>query len=135
MKSGVMRRPTLPSGIAEQRLRDAALFRREQPDQLPRRRARQFLEQRRAIVRRHLVQNADDLLVRHAAEQLLLRIDIEIFENVGRELVRQDAEDDDVIVLLHVEDHLRDIGGRPVGKQLAQRAEIARVDHAFDFRL
>ena len=53
--------------ITEQRRGHAAFFRREQTNQLARRRARHFLEQRRAIVRRHLVQNGDDLLVRHRA--------------------------------------------------------------------
>ena len=81
-------------GITEERLGDAAFLRREQLDQLARRRARQFLEQRRAIVRRHFVEDPDDLLVRHRAQQFLLRLDVEIFENVGRQIVRQDAEDD-----------------------------------------
>ena len=81
--------------------------------------AGQFLEQRRAIVRRHLVQNPDDLFVRHRAEQLLLRLDVEIFENVGGLIVRQDAEDDDLFVFGKISDAFCDIGGRPIGKELA----------------
>ena len=74
-------------GITEQRRGDAAFFRREQSDQLPRRGARQFLQQRRAIVRRHFIQNGDDLLVRHRAQQFLLFLDPEIFKNIRRQSV------------------------------------------------
>ena len=42
-----------------------------------------------------------------AAEQLLLRLDFEIFENVRRQRVRQDAENDDLFVLRQIENHLR----------------------------
>ena len=120
-------------GITEQRLRNLALLGCEQLDQLPRGRARQFFEQRSAIVRRHFVQNSDDLLVGHSAQQFLLRFNIEIFKNIRRECRRQDAENDDLVVFVHVEDHFRDIGRRPFAKHLAQRGEIPRVDQAFDF--
>ncbi len=70
----------------------------------------------------------DDLLVRHPAQELLLRVHFQVFEHVRRQIMRQDAEDDDLIVLLHVEDHLGDVRRRPVGKEFAQRAEIARID-------
>ena len=121
--------------ITEQRLRNAAFLRREQLNQLPRRRARHFLEQRRAIVRRHFVQDPGHLLVRHGAEQLLLRFDVEIFENIRRERGRQNAENDDLIVLRQIEDDFGKIGRRPFAKNLAQRAEIARLDQALDFRV
>ena len=91
MKSGVIKRPTLSSGITEERLGDAALLRREKPNELAGRRARHFLEERRAIVRRHFVQDRDDLFVRHGPQQLLLRIDFEIFENVRGQRSRKDA--------------------------------------------
>ena len=79
-------------------------------NQLPRRRARHFLEQRRAIVRRHLVENGGDLFVRHAAEQFLLRIHVEVFKNVRRQCRRQNAEDDDAIVCRQIENHFRYVG-------------------------
>ncbi len=95
----------------------------------------QFLEQRRAIVRRHLVEDRDDLFVRHAAEQFLLRldIDVEILENVRRQRVRQNPENDDLLVFRKIEDDLGHVGRRHLGKELAQRGEIPRVDHALDF--
>ena len=77
---------------------------------------------------------ADHLLVCHGAQQFLLRLDIEIFENIRRQRVRQDAKNDHLFVFRHVEDHLGHIGRRPFAKHLAQRAEIARVDQALDFR-
>ena len=114
-------------------MRDLPFLRRQQFDQLPRRRARQFFEQRRAIVRRHLVQNADDLLVRHGAQQLLLRLDVEVFEHIRGERVGQDAENDDLLVLRHVENHLGHVGRRPFAKNFPERAEITRVDQALNF--
>ena len=101
---------------------------------MPRGRARQFLEQRRSIVRRHFVQNGNDLLVRHAAQQFLLRLEIEIFEDVGGERVWQNAKNDDPLVLRKIEDDLGHVGRGHLGKELAQRGEIPRVDHALDFR-
>ena len=66
-------------------------------------------------------------------QQFLLRIEIEIFENIRRERVRQDAKDDDLFIFRHIDNHLGDIGRRPVAKQLAQRREVAGVDQASDF--
>ena len=112
-----------------------AFLRSEEADELTRRGAREFLEQRGAIVRRHLVQDRDDLLVGHAAKQLLLRvyIDVEILEDICGQHVRQDAEDDDLLVLRQIENDLGHIGRRHLGKELAQRGEIPRVDQALDF--
>ena len=114
-------------------MRDLPFLRRQQFDQLPRGRARQFFEERGPVVRRHFVQDSDDLLVGHAAQQCLLRLNVDIFKDVRRQRRRQDAEEDDLIVFVHVEDHFRDIGRGPFAKHLAQRGEIARVDQALDF--
>ena len=97
-------------------------------------RARQFLEQRGAIVRRHLVQNGRDLFVRHRVQKVLLFLDSDIFENVGRQRGRQDAEHDDLFVFRKIENHFRDVGRRPFLEKLAQGVEIARVDQRLDFR-
>ena len=120
--------------ITEQYARDLTFLRGEKLNQLPRRRARQLLQQCRAIVRRHLVQNPDHLFMRHPTEEMLLRIDIEIFKNIRRQIMRQHAEDDHLIVLLHIENHLRHVRRRPFRKQFAQAHEIARIDQALDFR-
>ena len=69
----------------------------------------------------------------HRAQQFLLRIQIEIFKNVRRQRMRQDAKDDDLFISWHVENHFGHVRGRPFGKQLAQRGEIPRVDQALDF--
>ena len=53
-------------GIAEQRQRHGPFGRREQGQQLPRRFRRQLLEEHRAVVRRHVVQQLRDVLLRHA---------------------------------------------------------------------
>ena len=72
--------------------------------------------------------------MRHRAQQFLLRIQIEIFKNVRRQRMRQDAKDDHLFISRHVENHFGHVRGGPLAKQLAQRAEIARVDQALDFR-
>ena len=122
IKSGVIKRPTLSFRITEKRLRHVAFFRREQPDQLPRRRARQFFEQRGAIVRRHFVQNPDHLFVGHRPQQFLLLLDADVFKNVRGQRGRQDAEDDDLFVFGKIENHLRHVGRRP----FLEKARAAR---------
>ena len=49
--------------------------------------------------------------------------------------MRQDAKDDDLLVLRDVDNHLRHVSRRPIGKELAQRGEVARVDQILNFRL
>ena len=115
-------------------MRDATLLRREQSNQLPRRGARQFLQQRRAIVRRHLVQNAHDLLVRHGAQQFLLFLDADVFKNIRCQIVRQHPKDDDLFVFRQIQNHFGDISGWPFAKHFTERGEIPRFDHAPDFR-
>ena len=121
-------------GITEQRRRDASLFRRKQSNQLSRRCARQFLEQRRAIVRRHLVQNRHDLLVSHGAQQLLLAPRSRDIQKHPPPGVRQDPKDDHLFVFRQIENHFGHISRRPFTKHFTQRREIARLDHAPDFR-
>ena len=41
---------------------------------------------------------------------LLLRLDIEIFESIRRQVVRQDAKDDDLLVLRQVENDFGNVG-------------------------
>ena len=68
-----------------------------------------------------------------ARSNCLLRLDIEIFENIRRERVRQDAKDDHLFVFRQIEDDFGHIGWRPFAKEFAQRPEIPGVDHAPDF--
>ena len=124
--------PNAAFRITEERLRHPAFLWREQPDELARRRARHFFKQCRAIVRRHFVQNRDDLFVRHRPQQILLLLDADVFKNIRRQCCRQHPEDNHLLVFRKIENHVGDIGRRPIGKQFAQRPEIARVDHALD---
>ena len=68
----------------------------------------------------------------HGAQQCLLRLEIEIFENIRREPRWQDAKDDHLFVFRQIEDDFGDIGGWPFTKEFTQRAEIAGLDHAPD---
>jgi hypothetical protein len=119
--------------ITEQRCRHVAFLGREETDQLARRGAWQFLQQRRAIVRRHLIQNGNNLLVCHRPQQFLLFFDPDVFEDVRRERCWKDAKDDHLFVFGKIEDYFGHIGRGPLAKQLPQRAEISGVDQTFDF--
>ena len=110
-----------------------AFLGREQTDQLARRGTRQFLQQRRAIVRRHLIQNGHDLLVRHRAQQFLLFLNPEVFKNIRCQIVRQHPKDDHLFIFRHIEDYLGDIGRREFVENFAERREVTGVDQAPDF--
>ena len=64
---------------------------------------------------------------------LRVYIDVEILEDIGGQRVWQNAENDDLLVLRKIENDLGHVGRRHLGKELAQRGEIPRVDHALDF--
>ena len=100
---------------------------------MARHRTRQFLEKRRAIVGRHFVQNCGDLFVRHRMQKSFLFLDVEIFENVGRQRRRQHAKDNDRIVVGKIRNYFRQVGRRKFAKSFAQRVEVTRLDQTFDF--
>ena len=54
----------------------------------------------------------------------MLRVGIEIFEDIRRLVVRQQAKDDGLLFRWQFGYALGDIGRRPTFKDLAQRAEI-----------
>ena len=85
-------------GIAEQRHRDRPLLRRQQVQELARRRRGQLVEERGAVVGRHLVQDLRHLLGGHGLEQALLRLEREILEHVGGEVARQQAKGDHLLL-------------------------------------
>ena len=121
-------------GIIQQRLRDFFFLRRKKLQQLHHRCARQFLQQRRAVVGRHLIQDARRLRRAHRLEQRLLRIAVEILENIRRQRVRQNAEQHHTLILRQFRDQLARLRRREIGKRLAQPREIAARDHLLDFR-
>ena len=49
-------------------------------------------------------------------QQFLLRVKIKIFENIGRQRVRQNAKDDYLFVVRQIKDDFGDIGRRPLTK-------------------
>src|SRR5438552_13771364 len=75
------------------------------------------------------------MLVGHGPKQLLLGFDIEVFEYIGGECVGQDTENDDLLILRHVQNHLGHIRRRPFPKNFPEPAEITRVDQTPDLWL
>ena len=121
-------------GIIQERLGDGLFLRREELEELRHRHAGQLLEQRRAVVRRHVVEDARGIHRAHRLQHGVLRIHIQILEDIARQHMRQQAEDDRLLLLRQVRDALRDVRRRPVRKRLAKRGKIARFDQLFDFR-
>jgi len=72
--------------------------------------------------------------VSHGTQQLLLRVEIEVFKNIRRQIVRQHAKDDHLFVFRQIEDHFSHIGRRPFPKHFTERREVPRFDHTSDFR-
>ena len=59
---------------------------------------RQFLEEHGAVVRRHVVEQRRDVLLRHRLEQGLLLVERQVLEGRRRVLARQQAEDHDLVL-------------------------------------
>ena len=75
---------------------------REQREHLRHRGRGQFLEQRRAIVRRHVVEDVRGGLVAHRLQHRLLGVRLQVLEDLRRLSVRQQAEDDGLLLLREI---------------------------------
>ena len=117
-------------GIAEQRHRDRPLLRREQVQELARHRRGQLVEERGAVVGRHLVQDLRHLLGGHGLDQALLRLEREILEDVGGEVAREQPEGDHLLLHRQGLDQARGGRWRPVLEHLVERREVPRADDA-----
>ena len=117
-------------GIAEQRHRDRPLLRREQVQELARHRRGQLVEERGAVVGRHLVQDLRHLLGGHGLDQALLRLEREILEDVGGEVAREQPEGDHLLLHRQSLDQARGGRWRPVLEHLVERWEVPGADDA-----
>jgi hypothetical protein len=63
-----------------------------------------------------------------------LRIEIKVFKNIRRKVMRQHAKDDHLFVFRQIDNHFSHISRRPFTKHFTERGEIPRLDHAPDFR-
>ena len=115
-------------GITEEVARDAPLFRREEVQQIARHLRGQFLEKRRAIVGRHVVEDVGDFDVAHRFEQLFLRFDRQILERRRRGLARQQPEDDRLILGRELDDGVGKVGDVELHELLAQLDELPLTD-------
>ena len=104
-------------GVVEQRLRDGFFLGRKELDELDHGRPRQLLEQRRAVVGRHVIEDAGGLGLPHRFQDDLLRVGVEILEDIRGLRVREQAEDDGLLIVRQLGDALGDVRRRPVGKR------------------
>jgi hypothetical protein len=73
---------------------------------------RQLVQERGAIVRRHLVEDLRDLLLGHRLEEALLGLEREVLEHVRRQVARQHPEREHLLLHRQALDQAR--GGRGV---------------------
>jgi len=115
-------------GVAEELRRDPPLALVEEVQEALRHGAGQLLEEGRAVVGRHLVEDLGDLALGHAADQRLLVVDVEVLEDLERQLARQDAERHGLDVVIEVPEHLRHVVYGEVREELAHRGELPGAD-------
>ena len=119
-------------GVAEQRHGDAALVRSQEVQKLPRRGRRQLLQERRAVVRRHLVQDARDAVPPERLQQPLLGLGLEVLEDVRGLVVRQETERDRAVLLLHRLDDGGEFDRLRGAERFLERGEVPRVQRFHD---
>ena len=122
-------------GVAEEILRDGAFGRRERGDEALDGLGWEFLQERRAVVGRHLVEDRHGLFAAHGVQEFLLLIGVEVLEHVCSEGLRDHTEDDDLVAFGQIGDHIGEISRCPLGEKFAQTAEVAFFDEALDLGL
>ena len=138
MNGNVLRRHAATDGafrIAEKFIRDLAFLRREKVEQLQRGRSGHLFEELGAVVGRKIVENLRDLLLAEREHQSLLIFEAEIFEDIGGEIMRQDAEQHGLVPGAEVGENFRDLRRRELRKNFAQLREVALFNQGFEFRL
>ena len=96
---------------------------RQQVEQPRRHLAGELLEERRAVVGSHVVEDARHLLVAEALQQLFLRIEGHVLEGVSGEVARQQPEEHGALVGWRLRQELRQVLHREVEQELAQLGE------------
>ena len=117
-----------PFGIPQQSQRDRTLLGRQQGQKLLGHAGRQFLEEHRPIVGRHVVQQGGHVFLRHRLQEGLLRLLREVFESRRGNVAGKHAKDDDLILDREVGQHPGQVARGAIPHQIAQPTEIAFVD-------
>ncbi len=112
-------------GIAEQRHRDRPLFWRQQGQQLTRRGRGQFLEEHRALVGRHVVEQGRNVFLGHRLEESLLGVLCEVLEDGGGILAGQHTEHDDLVFETELGQERRDVACVPIAHQVPQLGVVS----------
>jgi hypothetical protein len=120
--------------IAEDRLGDAALGRGQQRDEPLRDLGGHLLEERGAVVGVELVDQGRHPLGAEAGDQALLAVRLEMAEDLGGEVARQQPEDEGRLVLFQPFDEVGDVGGLQFQERSAQPIEAALLEQLPDLR-
>jgi hypothetical protein len=126
--------PDAALGVAEQLDGHRALFRGEKLEQLLGHGRRQLVQQRGAVVRRHLVQDLGDFLLGHGLEQLPLGLEWQVLEDVRGQIAGQHPEGEDLLVHRQPLDQTSGGRRRRVLQHLLEGDEISRLDDAGEIR-
>ena len=89
--------------------------------------AGQLLQEQRAVVRRHVVEQRGNVLLRHRLEQRFLGILGQVLEDGGGVLAGQHAEDHDLIFEVELGEQVGDVARVAVPQHVAQPREVPRA--------
>src|SRR5439155_11185003 len=95
----------------------------------------QFFQQRRAIVRRHFVENPGHLFIAEGLNKLLLIYDLQIFKHLGGQGLWQDAKQHSLVVCAQVTQDFGNIGCGKIREDLAKLIEVPLPDQLNQLRL
>src|SRR5439155_19947419 len=95
----------------------------------------QFFQQRRAIVRRHFVENPGHLFIAEGLNKLLLIYDLQIFKHLGGQGLWQDAKQHSLVVCAQVTQDFGNIGCGKIREDLAKLIEVPLPDQFNQLRL
>ena len=115
-------------GIAEQRHRDGPLLGRQERQQLARRGRRQLLEEHRAVVGRHVVEQRRDVFLGHRLEERFLGVLRQILEDLGGVLARQHAEDHHLVLEAELGQKRRHVDRVAVAHHVPQLRVVAGAE-------
>src|SRR4029079_4984755 len=88
---------------------------------------RQLFEQRRAVVRRHVVENGGHFVLGHGLEQSVLIVVREVFEGGGGVLARQHAIHDHLVGDRQFGERFGHVLRGPVAHHVVQPRKVARL--------
>ncbi len=119
--------------VPEERQGDGPFRGCEQRQQLTGDLRRQFVEEQRSIIRRHVVEQLSYVLLRHRFQQRFLRVVRQVLEDGGSVLPREHTKDDDLVFEAEGRQQRGDVTRVPIPQHVAQARVVAGPKHRDEF--